>query len=102
MNQEYQEIKFEWNFEKDDPDCQEGEEVLNEYMKLIVKIIRETGGNNGKRFIMITPLAASYSSAINSKVIFPDDSIYNRRNNKLILSVHTYTPYNFALNGELY
>ena len=31
----------------------------------------------------------------------PDDSLYNPKNNKLILSVHMYTPYNFALNGDM-
>ena len=93
--------EYEWNYQKNDPDCQEGAQVLNEYMKLIVKVIRETGGNNEKRFIMITPLAASFSSAINSDVVFPDDSRYNR-NNKLILSVHMYTPYDFALNGDMH
>ena len=44
---------------------EETNSVLNEYLKLIVKAIRTTGGNNEKRFIMITPLAAAYSSLIN-------------------------------------
>ena len=93
--------KYEKNYNKSDLDCQEAAEVLNEYMKLIVKVIRETGGNNEKRFILITPLNAEYKSAIDSKVVFPDDSKYNSRNDKLILSVHMYTPYNFAINGNL-
>ena len=67
-------------------------------MRLIVKTIRETGGNNEKRFIMITPLEAGYQSSMESKVVFPDDSKYNPTNKKLILSVHMYSPYNFALN----
>ena len=92
--------KNEWNYQKDDPDCKEAAEVLNEYMRLIVKVIRESGGNNAKRFIMITPLSASFSSALDANVVFPDDSKYNYRN-KLLLSVHMYTPYNFALNGDM-
>ena len=48
---------------------EEANSVLNEYLKLIVKAIRTTvkttGGNNEKRFIMVTPLAAAYSSLIN-------------------------------------
>ena len=76
-------------------------EILNEYMRLIVKAIRESGGNNEKRFIMITPLAAGYSFAANSPLIFPDDSKYNKKNNKLLLSVHMYAPYDFALNGDM-
>ena len=93
--------KYEWNYNHADPDCRLAANVLNEYMRLIVKAIRTTRGNNAKRFIMITPLAASFSSAINADVVFPDDSLYNPQNNKLILSVHMYTPYNFALNGDM-
>ena len=93
--------KYEWNYNHNDPDCRISASVLNEYMRLIVKAIRTTRGNNAKRFIMITPLAASLSSALNSNVEMPDDSLYNPKNNKLILSVHMYTPYNFALNGDM-
>ena len=93
--------EFEWNFEPTNDDCVAAAEVLNEYMKLIVKAIRESGGNNEKRFIMITPLSASYTSAMYSNVIIPDDSKYNSEINKLLLSVHMYTPYDFALNGNM-
>ena len=50
---------------------------------------------------MITPLAASYSSALDAYVQFPDDSKYNPTISRLLLSVHMYTPYNFALNGDM-
>ena len=93
--------QYEWWYNHDDSECRVAASVLNEYMRLIVKAIRTTRGNNEKRFIMITPLAASFSSAINSNVIMPDDSLYNPVNKKLILSVHLYTPYNFALNGDM-
>ncbi len=69
-------------------------------MKLIKTII-ESGENNEKRFIIITPLAVIYSNSVNANVLFPDDSKYNTKNNKLILSVHMYTPYNFALNADM-
>ena len=89
----------EWNFKKDDPDCEEACEVLNQYLDLIVQTIRESGGNNYKRFIMITPLSASFNSAMNSDLIFPTD--YYNRNNKLILSVHMYDPYDFTMSKDL-
>ena len=92
---------YEWSYNQTDRDCTDGVEVLNEYMKLFVKAVRESGGNNEKRFVMITPLAAGYSFAANSPVIFPDDSKYNKKNNKLLLSVHMYAPYDFALNGDM-
>ena len=92
--------QYEWNFNNRASTCKEANEVLNEYMRLIVKTIRETGGNNEKRFIMITPLFAGYQSAIDSNVVFPDDSKYNQ-NNKLILSIHMFAPYQFCLDGNM-
>ena len=63
-------------------------------MRLIVKAIGKGGGNNEKRFIMITPLAAGYISLIESNVVFPDDLKYNTQN-YFILSVHMYSTYHF-------
>ena len=93
--------QFEWNYKKGEPICEEANSVLNEYLKLIVTAIRTTGGNNEKRFIMVTPLAAAYSSAVTQDFIFPGDSAYNPTNPKILLSVHMYLPYNFAMNGDL-
>ena len=93
--------EFEWNYKKGEPLCEEANSVLNEYLKLIVRAIRTSGGNNEKRFIMVTPLAAAYSSAINQDFIFPGDSAYNPTNPKILLSVHMYLPYNFAMNSDM-
>ena len=92
---------FEWNYKKGEPLCEEANSVLNEYLKLIVKAIRTSGGNNEKRFIMVTPLAAAYSSAVNQDFIFPGDTFYNPTNPKILLSVHMYLPYNFAMNADM-
>ena len=80
--------KYDKFYDKGDSYCNAAVEALNTYQKLIVKVVRETGGNNAKRFIMITPLFAGYQSAIDSNVVFPDDSKYNPKHNKFILSVH--------------
>ena len=92
---------FEWNYQKGEYICEEANSVLNEYLKLIVKAIRTTGGNNEKRFILVTPLAAAYSSAINQDFVFPGDSAYNPTNPKILLSVHMYLPYNFVMNPDM-
>ena len=39
---------YEWWYKEGEPMCEEAAEVLNEYMRLIVKTIRETGGNGFK------------------------------------------------------
>ena len=50
---------------------------------------------------MVTPLAAGYDATMKSPFIFPDDRKYNPKNNKLILSVHMYAPYDFAMNPDM-
>ena len=94
-------MDHEWYYDVRDPDCLEAALVLNEFHKIILKAIRESGGNNEKRFVMITPLYAGYDSSINSPFEFPDDSKYNPTNNKLLLSVHMYSPYDFAMRPDM-
>ena len=91
--------KNEWSFKKEDPDCEEACAVLNKYLEISVNAIRETEGNNYKRFIMITPLSANYNSALKSDLVFPKDK-YNAIN-KFILSVHMYEPYDFTMSKDL-
>ena len=50
---------------------------------------------------MIIPLSAGFQPSLDSRFIFPEESKYNPGKNKLILSVHMYAPYDFALNMDL-
>ena len=93
--------KCEWTYTKGDPTCEEAVSILNEFNRIILKAIRESGGNNEKRFYMVTPLAAAYGAAVTSDFIIPGDSKYNPTNPKVLLSVHMYLPYNFAMNAEM-
>ena len=70
--------------------------VVNDYNKLFLEAIRATGGNNEKRFVMMPSYAASSSSTPMNAFVLPDD-IYA---DKLIASVHSYSPYNFCLNTD--
>lgn len=69
----------------------EGWDVINQLNAVFVDTIRKAGGNNPLRHIMIPPYAASSSTRAWDTFIVPDD-------NKIIVSIHAYTPYNFALN----
>ena len=91
----------EWTYKKGDPLCEEASSILNEFNRIILKAIRESGGNNEKRFYMATPLAAAYGAAVTSDFILPGDSKYNPKNSKVLLSVHMYLPYNFAMNADM-
>ena len=91
----------EWTYRKGDPVCEESASILNEFNRIILKAIRESGGNNEKRFYMVTPLAAAYGAAVTSDFIIPGDSKYNPDNSKVMVSVHMYLPYNFAMNADM-
>jgi endoglucanase len=58
-----------------------------------VDTVRATGGNNASRYLMCPSYAASADNALNSSFTLPTDTADNR----IIVSVHAYTPYNFAL-----
>src|SRR6187431_1617262 len=64
--------------------------ILNGYNAAAVKAIRETGGNNALRFVMIpTHGANSATQCVNDLVIPNDDP-------RIIISLHTYYPWGFS------
>lgn len=70
----------------------ENREVINNYNLAAVNTIRNTGGNNKTRCIMVPTLAASTTSvAVNDYVIPNDDK-------RIIVSLHMYSPYFFAMD----
>ena len=69
---------------------------LNRLNQAALNIIRETGGNNEKRFVMLPSYAASGGNTQMRAFELPDDM----HPDKLIASVHAYAPYNFALNTD--
>lgn len=61
--------------------------ILNEYNKMILDIIRASGGNNAKRFVMIPSLCTGMDTPTNNTYFkLPTDSA----SDKLILTVHSY------------
>ena len=67
--------------------------TLNKLNQDIVNTIRASGGNNTHRVIMVPSLAASPDAALSKDFRIPTDTVENR----LAISVHMYTPYNFAM-----
>jgi endoglucanase len=67
---------------------------LNKYHQILVDVVRESGGNNYKRLLLLNPYAASAESAAMNGLALPTDTVEK----KLIVSYHSYSPYNFALN----
>lgn len=73
----------------------ESREVVNEYAKAFYDTVRASGGNNDKRSLMITGYAASSSKNCLQSIELP-----NYDDDHLIVSVHAYLPYSFALDTK--
>lgn len=70
----------------------EAREILNAYNLAVVNTIRSSGGNNALRHIMIPTHAATSIAAAQDDLVIPNDD------SRIIVSQHTYWPYNFTMN----
>ncbi len=67
--------------------------ILNNINQNFVNIIRASGGNNTSRCLLIAGYATDIDLTCDDCFIMPQDTI----NNKLIISVHYYTPATFTI-----
>ena len=87
----------EWWYNAASPKSISAMKNLNKHTQNILDVIRASGGNNKKRLIAIPSLQASPESALASTFKMPQD--YDGSKDRLIVSVHMYTPYNFAMES---
>lgn len=88
---------LEWWFS---PTDEKGLESINCIVKLnqiFVDTVRAKGGKNASRYLMVPSNAASAANALNDAFTMPTDP-----SNRLILSAHAYSPYDFAMNKNGY
>nr|AHF24918.1 cellulase [uncultured bacterium Contig203] len=85
---------YEWYWRDDDAACQDAAECINRLNQLFVDTVRASGGNNATRYLAVPAYCAAPQNACNSAFVLPKDIIENR----IIVSVHAYTPYEFALS----
>ncbi|ORX86828.1 glycoside hydrolase, partial [Anaeromyces robustus] len=71
---------------------EDGWNFVNEINELFINTVRSTGGNNALRHLMIPPYAASVNENSITHFNYPSDD------DKIIVSLHAYTPYHFALD----
>lgn len=71
----------------------EGWDVVNATNKVFIETIRSSGGSNPYRMLMIPDYAANSAIAMEHLEVPEDDG-------RIIVSIHAYTPYNFALNAN--
>lgn len=78
--------EFEWSGGNE-----EGWEVVNRLNAVFVETVRGTGGNNELRHLMLPSYAASAEPKAYKALKLPEND------DKIIVSIHSYTPYTMAL-----
>ncbi|MBR2823176.1 MAG: glycoside hydrolase family 5 protein [Clostridia bacterium] len=83
----------EWWWEATDPACQEAMAEIIRLNQVFVDTVRGAGGENESRFLLVPAYDASPDYACDPAFTLPVDTVENR----MIVSVHAYSPYSFAL-----
>ena len=91
---------YEWWFSKWNipSEVKDAIDCINKLNQKAVDTIRDTGSNNRGRLIMCPGYDASIDGATVSGFKLPTDISGNK--NRIALSVHAYSPYNFAMNVD--
>ncbi|MCM1104567.1 MAG: glycoside hydrolase family 5 protein [Clostridium sp.] len=88
----------EWWIDSRSEDCMDAIACINTLNQVFVDTVRAGGGNNGSRYLMVPGYDASPEGALHSDFVLPADP--GGAENRIIVSVHAYTPYNFALQSS--
>ncbi len=84
---------IEWWFDTSNPKGLESAECINRLNQAFVDTVRASGEQNAERYLMVPGYCAAPAFACADYFRLPTDTAQNR----LIVSVHAYTPYAFAL-----
>ena len=84
---------YEWWWTEAEPACQDAMVQIVKLNQVFVDTVRASGGRNADRYLMVPSYAANPEYACRDAFTLPSDSADNR----IIVSVHAYTPYDFAL-----
>ncbi len=71
----------------------EERDVINNLIAKFVETVRKSGGNNATRTLIVTGHAAAMDETAIKAIKVPDDD-------HIVVSIHAYSPYNFALNDN--
>lgn len=86
---------YEWWLDVNNESCIVAVKTINTLNQIFVDSVRNSEGNNNTRYLMVPGYCASAQGALIKEFELPKDIVKD----KLILSVHSYTPYNFALQA---
>lgn len=87
----------EWWIDPSSADCKDAIACINTLNQTFVDVVRASGGNNASRYLICPGYDASVDGALNKGFVLPTDPVDNDQH--IIISVHAYTPYNFALES---
>lgn len=87
----------EWWFDESNSHCKEAASVINKMNQNFVDVVRTSGGNNANRYLMVTGYCASMNALKSKQYELPEDPA----SYKLMISLHAYIPYDFALNPDM-
>ena len=83
----------EWWFDQGDLEGMISIKCINKLNQAFVDTVRDSGGNNAKRYLMVPSNAASVENTLSGYFELPTDPA-----NRLMVSVHAYKPYDFTMN----
>ncbi|MCL2036774.1 MAG: glycoside hydrolase family 5 protein [Oscillospiraceae bacterium] len=86
----------QWNWSGSSGDY----EILNRWNQAFVNAVRATGGNNQYRHLMLPTYAAQGHDGPLKGFVLPSDPVSGNGKGKFILSVHIYSPHDWAHNGN--
>ena len=76
-----------------------GYENINAYNRIFVDTVRQTGGNNAKRWVLMPGWNTNIDyTAGNFGFVIPEDKYCEADGKRIMISVHYYDPYNFTLD----
>ncbi len=88
----------EWWLDLNKQQCVEAVQCINELNQAFVDTVRASGGHNKERYLLVTGYAASLDGVTNKYFAIPQDIEGNEQ--KIMVEVHAYIPYHFALEAE--
>lgn len=71
-------------------------ETTNRINSEFVKLVRSTGGKNADRFLLIAGYNTDFRKTCDDRYQMPEDTAKD----KLLLSVHYYTPWDYCSDGN--
>lgn len=75
-------------------------ETMNKINQEFVNIVRQSGGNNEKRYLLIAGYSTNIERTCDERFVMPTDPIKENGVSKLSVSVHYYTPWNYCGGSE--